>query len=71
VCNIQAIISNDGSSILLQGNSLYDGGVHLFWTPYIGWNTPVEKYIIERLDETGQWNVIGNVTGTTTYFDDH
>jgi len=71
VCNIQAIISNDGSSILLRGNGLQDGGVHLYWTPYYGWNTPVEKYIIERLDENGQWQVIGNVNGTVTTFDEH
>jgi hypothetical protein len=70
-CNIQAIISNDGSSILLRGEKTDDGGVQLYWTNYIGWNTGVDHYIIERLDDNGQWQVINTVPGNITSQQDH
>jgi PKD repeat protein len=70
-CNIQAIISNDGSSILLKGDKTLNGGVALQWTNYIGWSAGVDQYIIERLDDFGQWQIIGTVPGSVTTFEDH
>jgi hypothetical protein len=69
-CNIQAVISNDGSSILLQGEK--DAiGVNIYWTNYIGWNTGVDHYIIERKDDNGNWQVISNVPGNVTSYHDN
>jgi hypothetical protein len=68
-CEVDAIDSNPGSSILLTGDAI-DDIARLFWKPYIGWDTSVEKYIIERLSPGGVWQPVKTVDGNTLEYED-
>ena len=62
VCS-QKLSSNISSSILLDQQS--DGNrVILSWSTYKGWSEGVEKYIIEKQVNDGEWKVIREVPGT-------
>ena len=37
--------------------------VLLTWSPYDGWENGVEYYIIERIDENGNWQLLKQVDG--------
>jgi hypothetical protein len=68
-CDIAEDLSGNTSTIILKGemNDLYH--VHLYWTPYEGWDTGVEYYILEQKDETGHWQFLKQVDGSTLFFD--
>lgn len=57
--------SSPGSSIWLQAR---ENTLHYFlkWTPYTQWNTGVEKYRIEKLNESGLWEEYRTVNGSVT-----
>ena len=64
-CNIEEGLSEHTSTILLKGNMDEFRQVHLNWTPYKGWVTGVEFYILEKLDENGHWQLLKQVDGET------
>jgi len=68
-CNVNENPSLNTSTILLKGEMLDDRSVHLQWSPYDGWDLGVDYYIIETLDENGQWHFLKQVDGTTTHYD--
>lgn len=69
VCNIKSLMSNNASSILLEAeNDKYE--VKLKWTPYKNWENGVEHYIIERMDENGNWKIVNIVDGNITEYKD-
>jgi len=61
-CNDAGTESNKSSSVLLKAE-LIDGNTHLNWTSYEGWNMGVEYYIIEKMNEQGEWEIIKTVDG--------
>jgi hypothetical protein len=42
----------------------------LKWSKYVDWNTGVERYVIEKLNLAGQWEVIETVPGSTTEWEE-
>lgn len=61
-CNVVALASKKSSSILLKAE-LIDGNAQLSWTEYEGWDMGVEYYIIEKMNERGEWELIKKVDG--------
>ncbi len=64
--------SNIGKTVLLTVG--FDEEIYspkLSWTKYSLWNEGVEKYLIERMNENGQFDIIGQSEGPddTTYID--
>ncbi|MFI5218329.1 MAG: PKD domain-containing protein [Bacteroidia bacterium] len=74
VINYCSITANDGvpgSSILLTSEFNEDTETaKLRWTRYEDWDTGVEKYVIERKNFSGEWEVIRIVDGNTFDIDD-
>ncbi|NJN27533.1 MAG: PKD domain-containing protein [Cyclobacteriaceae bacterium] len=59
-CNVKGIISNEGTSILLQKTTdFYDNTI--FWTPYEGWSEGVGEYLIQKKNEFDLWETIDAV----------
>lgn len=69
-CDIAGMESNKSSSILLKAE-LIDGAVNLNWTGYDGWNMGVDYYIIEKMNENGQWETIRKVDGNKLQYQDN
>lgn len=67
-CDIYEDPSTNTSTILLKGEMHDDRTVHLNWSPYTGWDSGVDYYIIEVLDENGQWQFLKQVEGCTTHY---
>jgi PKD repeat protein len=61
-CDAAGIESNKSSSVLLKAE-LVNGTTNLSWTGYDGWNTGVDYYIIEKMNEQGEWEIIKKVNG--------
>lgn len=61
-CDMEALESNKSSSILLKAE-LINGNTMLNWTGYEGWNTGVDYYLIEKMNEQGVWETIKTVDG--------
>ena len=68
-CDINEDPSVNTSTILLKGAMSEDRSVHLNWSPYIGWDTGVDFYIIEKLDGNGQWQLLKQVNGSVINYD--
>ncbi len=68
-CEIYEDPSLNTSSILLKGEMNEDRSVHLYWSPYVGWDTGVDYYIIERLDGNGQWQLLKQLSGEIIHYD--
>lgn len=66
VCSIDGKEGAKSDNIVLKANANESWGVNLDWTPYLGWTTGVAFYIVEKLDDNGQWQVIKQVNGSTT-----
>ncbi|MEW6469819.1 MAG: PKD domain-containing protein [Bacteroidota bacterium] len=64
-CGPMGQMSNSGSSILLEAKRV-DQEILLNWTAYEGWDTGVDYYIIEKMNEAGIWEVIRIVDGNVT-----
>jgi len=69
VCNTNTLEGNISSSILLNAIQT-EVSNHLKWSKYVDWNTGVEKYVIEKLNLAGQWEVIDTVPGSTTEWEE-
>ena len=57
-------MSNLGSSILLKAKRI-DQEIELSWTGYEGWDTGVDYYIIEKMNDDGTWKTINVVDRNT------
>ncbi len=68
-CNIDAGLSGNTSTILLTGEMNEGRQVHLTWSPYNGWENGVEYYILEKLDDTGHWQILRQVDGNIYEYD--
>jgi len=70
-CSLENSQFTNSSSILLRG-SWQQMQTTLYWTQYREWDTGVNRYVIEKLDSNGQWQVIKVVDGTinTTILDE-
>jgi len=68
-CDINEDPSLNTSSILLKGEMHDDRSVHLYWSPYVGWENGVDHYVLEMLDSNGQWQFLKQVDGNTTQYD--
>ena len=62
-CNIAEDLSGNTSTIILKGEMDDSRQVQLQWSPYIGWESGVEYYIIEKKDENGNWQLLRQVEG--------
>lgn len=71
ICNIETTQGLESSSILLTGGHDSIGNTLLRWTPYTNWETGVDYYVIERLDDSGQWQTIRVVNGNVLEVTDH
>jgi hypothetical protein len=69
-CEINTLPSNLGSSVLLKASRLGEGTI-LEWTPYNGWDTGVNSYIIEKQDHKGDWIILKQVNASTTKYEDN
>ena len=65
VCDVDAREGLMGSSILLT-KLVSSSGNFLRWTQYKEWNTGVDYYVIEKMNETGVWKEIDRVPGAVT-----
>lgn len=69
-CGDQTLIGRIGKSILLSGKKQRNGAL-LNWTPYEEWESGVEYYDLEVLDETtNQFIHVGQTAGGITTFVD-
>ena len=62
-CDIDEALSGETSTILLKGEMSEERTVDLKWTPYQGWESGVEYYIIEKKDDFGSWQLLKKVDG--------
>jgi PKD repeat protein len=62
-CDIYEGLSGNTSSILLEGKESDDYQITLQWSPYIGWDTEVDYYILEIKDEFGNWQFLKKLNG--------
>jgi hypothetical protein len=64
-CNIQSASGNISSNILLEAlQSEFTND--LKWTHYINWDSGVEKYVIEKLNSSGNWEQVKVLNGSIT-----
>lgn len=68
-CDITEDLSPITSTVLLRGEMNEGRQVHLEWSPYKGWEQGVEYYILEKLDETGHWQILRQVDGNQLQYD--
>ncbi len=68
-CDVNSLMSNPGVSVLLKAQRVNDTNV-LTWTPYFGWDTDVDYYIIEKQDIHGNWKFLKKTNPNTVYFED-
>jgi PKD repeat protein len=64
-CDIAEALSGNTSTIVLKSTENEDYNIHIFWTPYRGWDTGVDYYIIEKKEEGGNWEFLKKVDGET------
>jgi PKD repeat protein len=64
-CDLQGLISREGTSVLLKGN-WSDYKTYLQWTPYEKWPGGVQQYIIEKLQDDGTWAPVNSAFGSST-----
>jgi PKD repeat protein len=70
MCQVESEFDNHGVSILLNGSTDREDNTNLHWTSYDGWPTKPAYYIIERLNERGEWETIERVPGNVTEYKD-
>ncbi len=68
-CNLSEGISGITSTIILKANIDEARIVHLDWTPYEGWDSGVEYYILEKKDAEGHWQFLRQVDGSTLEYE--
>jgi PKD repeat protein len=68
-CGADVKKGRQGTSIVLKAKKNGDV-VNLKWNGYEGWNRGVDYYIIERLNENGQWEFVKKVPSDQLEYDD-
>ncbi|MFM7216830.1 MAG: hypothetical protein ACKO1U_02285, partial [Bacteroidota bacterium] len=68
-CDVDMGLSKTTSTVVLKGTMDEGRRVSLGWTPYTGWENGVEYYVIEKLDDNGNWIFLRQVAGQTTSYD--
>jgi PKD repeat protein len=63
ICGIESDQGLPSSSVLLIGGFNGQGKTLLRWSPYKKWDTGVDYYVVEKLDEFGQWQTVRIVNG--------
>ena len=69
ICNLTGTEGQPGSSILLQRIELGLDNL-LKWTKYLNWDTGVEIYVIEKLNNQGVWEEVDRVPGNVTEWEE-
>lgn len=71
LCNITTAAGKIGSSVLLTSEFNEEAQTtKLRWTRYEDWDTGVERYVIERKNYSGTWEVVKVVDGSTLETED-
>ncbi|MFM9056921.1 MAG: hypothetical protein ACKOQY_09605, partial [Bacteroidota bacterium] len=65
VCDINVLQGRSGASILLQWLEAGAGDI-LIWTKYFDWDSGVESYGVEMMNNQGQWVEQKRLPGTVT-----
>ncbi len=68
-CGIDEDLSTNTSTIVLRGDMDEGRRVYLQWSPYDGWESGVEYYVIEKKDGSGNWMRLKQLPGNTTQYD--
>ncbi len=69
ICNIEESLSQNTSTVVLKGEMDEARHVFLNWTPYVGWESGVDFYVLEKKDDNGIWTILKQVNGQTTQYD--
>ncbi|MBL7924320.1 MAG: PKD domain-containing protein [Bacteroidia bacterium] len=68
-CDVTAREGLIGSSVLLKRMEIGPGNL-LLWTKYLHWDSGVEFYVIEKMNNAGQWIEVDRVPGTVTQWEE-
>lgn len=68
-CDVNVVNGNVSPKILLKAK-LSDGVTKLNWTKHDEWKEGVEKYVIEKMDSDGNWEILKVVDGNTLEAED-
>ncbi len=68
-CNMGEDLSGISSTIILKGEMDESRQIRLRWSPYEGWESGVEYYVIEKIDNNGVWQVLRRVDGNVLNYD--
>jgi len=61
-CSIDTEISDESNTMLLQKNVQFRK-YELKWNAFEGWEEGVKKYVIQRLNDKGEWETVEEVEG--------
>jgi PKD repeat protein len=61
-CSIDADSSDESNTVLLQKDVQFRK-YELRWNAFKGWEEGVKKYVIQRLNENGEWETVEEVSG--------
>ena len=64
LCNVSSINSNFGNSILFDFNRLDNFRTKLNWNFYNGWIDNPNRYEIQKLNSSGNWEIINILENT-------
>ena len=64
ICNINSINSNLGNSILMDFKRLDNFRTKLNWNFYNGWNDNPNRYEIQKLNSSGNWELFESLDNT-------
>ncbi len=68
-CDYEGNKGKIGSTVLLKA-AMNNGVPVLTWSNYMGWDSGVEQYKIERQNADGSWSIVGKTDGGTNMFID-
>lgn len=61
-CSIDTEASGESNTVLLQKDVQFRK-YELKWNAFKGWEEGVKKYVIQRLNENGEWETVEEVSG--------
>ena len=64
LCNVNSINSNYGNSILFESNRIDNFRTKLNWNFYNGWINNPNRYEIQKLNSSGNWEIINILENT-------
>ena len=65
VCKVKPELHSTSSSILLKLEDLGNGQIQFDWNQYYKWETGVDYYELQRLNDQGVWETVEKVDSTT------